>query len=78
MDYINRVGADRIAGAHIHDNDGNEDKHLPPGKGNIDFPAFFSYYLSSGLSFPPNLEMRSEKDFELSRFSIRDLLADHI
>jgi len=78
MDYINRVGAGRIAGAHIHDNEGNEDQHLPPGKGNIDFPAFFSYYLSNGLSFPLNLEMRSEKDFELSRFSIRDLLADHI
>lgn len=30
-----------IVNVHVHDNDGGEDKHLPVGKGSIDFPEVF-------------------------------------
>lgn len=29
---------------HVHDNDGSEDKHLFPGKGNIDWKSFWKEY----------------------------------
>lgn len=32
-----------IAEAHLHDNNGRNDDHMPLGKGSIDFPSFFRY-----------------------------------
>ena len=34
---------------HLHDNHGQADEHLPPGRGSIDFPAVFSRIKSKGL-----------------------------
>lgn len=40
-DWFAELG-NRIAEAHIHDNHGTRDEHLPPGEGSIDFQKFFS------------------------------------
>jgi len=36
--FLERVIAD-VRAVHFHDNDGNQDQHLPPGEGHIDWPA---------------------------------------
>lgn len=41
MEEWMRVLGPFIAEAHIHDNDGASDDHLPVGDGSIDFPLFF-------------------------------------
>jgi sugar phosphate isomerase/epimerase len=30
-----------LATTHVHDNDGRQDSHQPPGRGSIDWPAWF-------------------------------------
>jgi sugar phosphate isomerase/epimerase len=39
-DWVNRMGK-RLQYVHLHDNNGENDDHLPVGKGNIDFRGFF-------------------------------------
>jgi sugar phosphate isomerase/epimerase len=34
---------------HLHDNHGQADEHLPPGRGSIDFPGVFSRITAKGL-----------------------------
>ena len=35
----------RIAHFHIHDNAGDDDRHLPPGEGTIGFPGLYAAIL---------------------------------
>lgn len=44
------VYLDRISSLHIHDNHGDEDEHLVPGEGGIDFTEFFNQLISAGYS----------------------------
>jgi sugar phosphate isomerase/epimerase len=37
--------------AHLHDNDGSGDSHLPPGHGSIDFNSLFEFF-AAGASIP--------------------------
>ncbi len=41
---------DRISALHIHDNHGEEDEHLIPGEGKIDFAPFFSRLEAAGYT----------------------------
>ncbi|MCD6219581.1 sugar phosphate isomerase/epimerase [Candidatus Calescamantes bacterium] len=46
----------RIVHFHIHDNFGNEDSHLPPGKGNINWKDFFCKVRSISFNHPIFIE----------------------
>jgi sugar phosphate isomerase/epimerase len=39
--WVQRL-AGRIVHLHIHDNPGDDDRHLPPGEGTIDFPDLYA------------------------------------
>jgi sugar phosphate isomerase/epimerase len=40
-DWVKKSGK-RLQYVHLHDNNGENDQHLPVGKGNIDFDSFFN------------------------------------
>jgi len=42
--WVERLGS-RIIHLHIHDNPGDDDRHLPPGEGTIDFPELYAALL---------------------------------
>ena len=50
--------ATRIIHIHYHDNVGNDDLHLAPGNGNIDFAAFFKSALKTSYSGMVELEVQ--------------------
>lgn len=52
----------RIVEVHIHDNNGREDQHLPPGDGGFDFPGFFRFMWEQGLSPIYTLEIHREEE----------------
>jgi sugar phosphate isomerase/epimerase len=41
VEFIDRYG-EKVVHLHLHDNDGKEDSHLPPGSGSVDFSALFN------------------------------------
>jgi sugar phosphate isomerase/epimerase len=45
-----------LATTHVHDNDGRQDTHLPPGQGTIDWPAWGRALDSIGYAGPVMLE----------------------
>lgn len=45
---------------HIHDTDVNSDKHLPLGKGSIDFNRFFNLLKEMKPTFPVTIEISPE------------------
>ena len=53
----------RLAFTHIHDNDGENDQHLVPGHGSIDWDRFMSHLDESGYEGPLCLELREECSF---------------
>ena len=54
-----RAAAPRVEAFHIHDNDGSDDGHLVPYRGEIDWPAFARAVVDSGLARCPfTLELR--------------------
>ncbi len=55
-EFASALGPKRIGIAHIHDNAGFEDSHLPPGRGNVDWETFLLRYQREGWSFPLFLE----------------------
>ncbi len=55
-EFASALGQSRIGIAHIHDNNGFEDSHLPPGQGNVDWKEFLFQYQREGWSFPLFLE----------------------
>ncbi len=46
----------RLAYVHLADNDGTASRHLPAGRGNIDFPAVFRSLLAVGYSGYANVD----------------------
>lgn len=51
---------------HLHDNHGDSDAHLAPGRGNFDFPSLFTYLNQNNLHPLITLEPHSEEDLEQS------------
>lgn len=47
---------------HIHDNDGERDQHLAPGRGSFDFPGFFNFLRENGCHPLITLEPHSRED----------------
>ena len=48
---------DRLFNIHLHDTDKNSDKHLPLGKGSIDWDLFFSAVRGLSPNFPLTIEI---------------------
>lgn len=63
-DWLEVLGP-RIAHIHLHDNHGERDEHLAPGRGRIDFVLLFQW-LKTHLAVPPRitLEPHREQDLE--------------
>jgi sugar phosphate isomerase/epimerase len=50
---------------HLHDNNGDADQHLAPGKGRADFQTLFEFLKSSGIEQPIlTMEPHREKDLD--------------
>lgn len=45
----------KIRYVHVHDNNGKEDEHLPPGEGNIDFEKVISIIGENYYSYEPRI-----------------------
>ncbi len=58
------VMKDRIRSTHIHDNDGNEDRHWFPGEGNIDWTKTIQVLGSRADQYPLLLELREPEGRE--------------
>ncbi|HZS54427.1 MAG TPA: sugar phosphate isomerase/epimerase family protein [Bryobacteraceae bacterium] len=54
----------RIRSTHIHDNNGEEDQHLFPGKGTIDWSKAMQTLASRAEQYPLMLELREPPDME--------------
>lgn len=62
------LGPQRIGIAHIHDNSGVEDSHLPPGRGRVDWESFLHHYRKGCWNFPLFLEtVGGEAEFRAGR-----------
>jgi sugar phosphate isomerase/epimerase len=62
---IRRFAA-RLHHIHLHDNDGRSDLHLPPGTGNIDWPAVVKALVGVGYDRTITLEVFSrDRDYVL-------------
>lgn len=67
-EFAASLGPQRIGIAHIHDNSGMEDSHLPPGRGKVDWGAFLHRYRTERWNFPLFLEtVGSEAEFRAGR-----------
>jgi sugar phosphate isomerase/epimerase len=64
---------DLIASAHIHDNHGEKDEHLPPYDGAIDWPASLKLLRGAPAEFPLTLELKEKSGPEAA--SLSDQLA---
>ncbi|HEY3319025.1 MAG TPA: sugar phosphate isomerase/epimerase family protein [Planctomycetota bacterium] len=49
----------RIAGLHLADNDGTDNRHLMPGDGNIDFDGVFKELMRQGYNGPLGIDLGS-------------------
>jgi sugar phosphate isomerase/epimerase len=56
---------DRIRSTHVHDNNGQEDLHLFPGEGTIDWRSIMSLLGSRPEQYPILLELREPPDMKL-------------
>lgn len=54
----------RVRSTHIHDNNGEEDQHLFPGKGTIDWSHAMQMLASGADQYPLLLELREPPDME--------------
>ncbi len=52
-----RMAGPRLLTLHLHDNWGQVDDHLPPGRGNIDWPDVLAALREVGFSRPLQLEL---------------------
>ena len=68
------VFAHRIIHVHLHDNQGDTDKHLCPGLGNIDWPPAIERLREVGYSGPLTLECRPPKG--VAKDEIRKFVLD--
>lgn len=54
--FPQKVG-NRLAGLHIHDNEGQHDQHLLPGRGLVDWRRFMADLIAAGYAGPLMLEI---------------------
>jgi len=59
--WVERLGA-RIVHLHVHDNLGDDDRHLPPGQGNIDFPPLYEAFRRHCPAAVLSLELESDAE----------------
>ena len=52
----------QIAGLHVADNDGTDNRHLFPGEGNIDFEGVFKELVRQGYDGPVGIDLGSIPD----------------
>jgi sugar phosphate isomerase/epimerase len=64
----------RLIEVHLHDNNGAEDQHLPPGDGKFDFIGFFHHLRTQGLSPLYTLEVHQEEDLPRSFEAVKTYL----
>lgn len=57
VQFFQALGPTRVRLAHVHDNGGGTDDHLPPGQGTVDWTAFLSAYRRYRCAFPLYLEL---------------------
>jgi len=67
---------------HIHDNDGSEDTHFPPGTGTVDFPGLFKKLSGNRVCPILTLEAHREEHFyesvrNLVHLILPDFLENH-
>jgi len=65
---------------HLHDNNGVQDQHLAPGRGNFDFQGLFQFFANNSLKPLVTLEPHSEEDLwqalaYLDRSKILDMIS---
>jgi sugar phosphate isomerase/epimerase len=65
VEWIRALGS-RIISIHLHDNDGSDDQHLPPGEGSINWLAFASALREIGYSQPITLEVALREGWTLA------------
>jgi sugar phosphate isomerase/epimerase len=53
-----------VASAHIHDNHGDKDEHLPPYNGTIDWPSALPLLLSTSVDLPLTLELKEKSPLD--------------
>lgn len=58
-----------IASAHIHDNHGEKDEHLPPYDGAIDWPASLKLLRTAPAEFPLTLELKEKSGPDAPSFA---------
>ena len=59
VEYIRRLGPEKISMAHLSDNDFVQDLHLGPGEGSIDYRDFVLNYIRNKWTFPLFLETKT-------------------
>jgi sugar phosphate isomerase/epimerase len=64
----------RLVEVHLHDNDGQEDSHWAPGRGNIDFDKFFGLMNAHAPAPVFTVEVRDKDDIETSLEQVRRLM----
>ncbi len=73
-DFVAALDPKRVGIAHVHDNSGKEDTHLPPGRGSVDWETFLFRYHAGGWGFPLFLEtVGDERAFREGRDFILQL-----
>ena len=65
----------RLVEIHLHDNNGEEDQHLPPGDGKFDFTGFFHYLRTQELTPLYTIEVHQEENLPRSFESVQGYLA---
>jgi len=68
------VLGERLVEVHLHDNNGEEDQHLPPGDGKFDFTGFFRLLWDRRLSPIYTLEVHQEEDLPRSFETVKAYL----
>ncbi len=68
--FINILG-ESIAHVHLHDNTGNDDKHLAIGNGSLDLKMIFKAFKDINYKSALCIEVLDEKDLEVSREKLK-------
>lgn len=76
LEFIDRVGPQRIRLVHAHDNHGQQDEHLAVGHGTVDYREFAARYLARGWDFPLAVECKRVEAVLESVTELRRLFAE--
>jgi len=72
-EWIEMLGR-HLVEVHLHDNNGVEDQHLPPGDGKFDFTGFLHHLWEQRLSPVYTLEVHQEEDLPRGFETVRGYL----